>query len=928
MKVVFLNALRQTAELPFLKVWEERLFDYLFSLPDILGVAVRLLRTEPEQERVFVLNRPFAAPEFLALMDWSDRLDLLFSGDGDSMEIYNCVLPDGGHAVVMFAPFISGHVNLGEVILVAKPLSPQGFSEWSLFCDQFASLLLGKIQPDWRHHAFGSDSNSIAALDFLLDVQRLSDKTGAPDSFSRGNIENRWSDEDVSYLYRFLSSFQSQFDLDTVFAIQRVGPDKTQIVINSWVNTFEELHPAVIEMLENLLAHEKLPPLSACRMNVFSRGRLAPEHRSREPLFRSFPCEVDGTHFGHLGVFMHREADLKGIYRLMALLANHLGFRFAHLFQERKEELHGRLLQQINFTCNLLTASADVRDICRQLADSLPILFGQSGGAVLRFPPGEDALEIVHSFGPVPEGFDPAVAASGPGIIRDHIHEGSAFRAASDDSENPVRFVFPFCPTPNLAIDLGEPFQQRSLGGLILYQIPENKPLDGENIELLKILLNGVSSAMLVARNYQEKLDTIKALERLIGRLGEHGESAEEMSTGLLSEVVDIIRRLLNVGRCSILTLSPDGKSLIIRKSFGIPDDVLALASIPIGGEISGKVALTGQTIRIDNIEADPQLQKRSLEAYFNRSLLSVPLLSRSPDGSARVIGVINVNNKVSGLTFTEQDQQLLEAIAHLVVVAQENLDLMEKQHETERIEQQIRDAREVQMALLPRFFESVPLSLRISGRSLPAREIGGDFYDAMPLPDGRYLAAIGDVSGKGMPAAILMAGVRMLLRMVASQASQPAKILDRVNELIAKDMDPYHFVTLQVATINPRTGELTAASAGHGPLLASVGGKTVQLTTGKGMPLGIHPPGVPFQETIFQFIGNYTLLFTTDGLSEERCPTGEMFGSERVTQFLSEMQHSDPETIVRELFARLDSWRGNHEAHDDRTLLVVKFRP
>ncbi|MBF0502829.1 MAG: SpoIIE family protein phosphatase [Candidatus Riflebacteria bacterium] len=925
MKVVFINALRQTAELPFLKVWESSLFDYLFTLPDILGVAVRLLRTEPEQERVFVMSRPFTPVEFLSMMDWADQLNILFDIDASGEEVYNCKLPDHNHGVVIFAPFITGHVNLGELVLVTKPLSPKNFSEWSFFCDQFASLLLGKIRPDRRYQTFSSDSSSSAALDFLLDVQRLTEHSNTS-SPAHVSIEERWSDEDVFYLYHFLSNFQSQFDLDTVFAIQRISPEHTQVVIASWVDKLEELHPAVLEMLENLLEHEGLPALSACNTRIFSRGRRPPEHRNRDPWFRSFPCGVDENYFGHLGVFMHRDADLRGIYRLMALLANHLGFRFSHLFQERKEELHARLLQQINFTCNLLTASADVRDICRQVGDSLPTLFGQFGGAILHYPPGQDTLEVVHSFGPKPTGYDLIETVLLSGIISDHIHEGSAFRVAPDDQKNPVRFVFPFCPTPNLSYNIEEPFQQRSLGGLVLYNIPENRPLNHESIELLKILLNGVSAALLVARNYQEKMDTIKALERLIWRLGEHDESPAQMSEGLMTEVVDIIRSLLNVNRCSILTLSPDEKSLVIRKSYGIPDEVLAHAHIPIGSEISGSVAKNGKSIRIDNIEADVKFQKRSMEAYFNRSLLSVPLLGRTSDGSPQVVGVINVNNKINGLTFTDQDQQLLESIAHLLVVAQTNVDLMENRHERERIGQQIRDAHEVQMALLPRNFDAVPGSLRLSGRSLPARQIGGDFYDAMPLPDGRYLAAIGDVSGKGMPAAILMAGVRMLLRMVAIQTPQPARILDRVNELITKDMDAYHFVTLQIVAIDPKTGDSTAASAGHGPLLSLISGKTCQLAAGSGMPLGIHPVGVPFRENAINLKSGDMLMFTTDGLSEERGRDGEMFGTDRVSDLLFEMQHSDPEVIVKELFNKLDSWRENNDAHDDRTVLVVKF--
>lgn len=929
MKVVFLNALRQAAELPLLRTWEPRAFEFLSELPEFLGIGIRLLQTVPEQERVFVLHHPYSAPEFLALMDWADQLNMLFDPDAVGDEVFNCILPDQKHGVVMFAPFISGHVNLGEVMLVTRPLTPERFAEWSLFCDQFASLLLGKIQPDWRHGNGQADGNPAAALDFLLDVHRLGERERPSENLSRLVPAERWFEEDVAYLFRFLSSFQAQFDLDTVFAVQRVGPDQTHVIISSWVERLEDLHPAIVEMLENLLAHEGLPPLASCRTRVFNRGRLPPEHRGRDPWFRSFVCEVDGAHYGQLGVFMHRETDLKGIYRLMALLANHLAFRFDHLYRRRKEETQAELLKEINRTTSNLTALAanvDAAGIIDALADRLPALFGQYCGAILLFRPGTEEIDVDCRFGIPPEGFDPRSALTESGILRESLIAGREFSLPPEDSQSPVRFLFPFCQTSQLPRDPEDAFAPMFLGCLLFYNRPANRPLNDDHLKLLEILLNGVSAALQVALKYQEKLDTIKALEGLIGRLSDQSGDLTEVREALLSEVVEVIRRLLNVNRCSILTLDPDRKHLVIEKSYGLPSEVVNKTKIPLGEEISGVVARTGRSLRIADIESDPQFPKRSLEAYFNRSLLSVPLSRTDSNGVSEVIGVINVNNKASGLTFTEQDQQLLEAIADVVVVASENLRQAESKRQAELFDRQLRDAREVQLALLPRSFEGIPDQLQIFGASQPARQIGGDFYDALPLPDGRWLAAIGDVSGKGMPAAILMAGVRTLLQMVAHETSHPAQILTRVNNLLSKDLDSYHFVTLQLAAIDITTGDVRTASAGHGPLLAIIDGQVREVDGGQGLPLGIHPEEMKFEEGSCRLSPGDLLLFLTDGLTDERNEAGEMFGAERLHCHFVEHRCKTSQQMVSDLFARLDSWRGNNEAHDDRTALVLKY--
>ncbi|HQG28442.1 MAG TPA: SpoIIE family protein phosphatase [Candidatus Ozemobacteraceae bacterium] len=463
-------------------------------------------------------------------------------------------------------------------------------------------------------------------------------------------------------------------------------------------------------------------------------------------------------------------------------------------------------------------------------------------------------------------------------------------------------------------------FHQRSLGGVVIYNTDDNRMMNADILELLNFLLNGFSAALRVAYNYQEKLETIKALEGLIARLDNQDK--------LLEEMVDIIKRLLKVERISFLTVDSDSRTLSIKNSYGIRAEVVRSMQIPIGEGISGYVAETGETLRIDNIEeSESKFKKRSLEHYFNRSLLSVPLITTESDGRPKVLGVINVNNKTNGLTFNQQDQQMLESIAHLVVAALTNIDLTNAKHEHDLLQQQLDNARDVQMALLPRKFSNMPPELDMFAKSEPAIQIGGDFFDGIKLPDGRWLAAIGDVSGKGMSAAIIMAMSRIILRTVVHETSEPVKIMERMHEYLSRDISDYYFVTMQIVVIDPATGSAEMVSAGHGPLLGRLGGSLVQLESMGGFPLAVGGSGVTFESVAFRVQPGDQLLFFTDGLPEEYAPNREMFGLERTKELFTASRGLPPKDLVERFFSAAEQWRAGGDAHDDLTIMAVEYR-
>src|SRR5215211_721787 len=244
---------------------------------------------------------------------------------------------------------------------------------------------------------------------------------------------------------------------------------------------------------------------------------------------------------------------------------------------------------------------------------------------------------------------------------------------------------------------------------------------------------------------------------------------------------------------------------------------------------------------------------------------------------------------------------------------------------ERERIEQEMRVARNIQQASLPREVPEL-VGWQISPYYQPAREVGGDFYDFFDLEDSRVGIVVGDATGKGMPAALVAEASSNMLRAVAQalDSSSPSEVLARVNETLMARIPPNMFVTCFYAVLDPKRGNLRYANAGHDlPYLRRNSGEVEELRA-TGMPLGLMPGlGYEQKETVFD-VGE-AALFYSDGLVEAHDPQGEMFGFPRLRELVSE--HGDEkraleEALLEELYSFVkEGW----EQEDDITLLTLK---
>jgi len=282
------------------------------------------------------------------------------------------------------------------------------------------------------------------------------------------------------------------------------------------------------------------------------------------------------------------------------------------------------------------------------------------------------------------------------------------------------------------------------------------------------------------------------------------------------------------------------------------------------------------------------------------------------PTGEEDTVEGIHIH-RISGGKITEEWSTLD------VVPVWENLT--QQIRERERVEQELGVARSIQQASLPKEVPTLE-GWRIVPHYQPAREVGGDFYDFFELDDGQLGLVVGDATSKGVPAALVMSSARSMLRAVAQTSNSPGEVLRRANDPLVADIPPNMFVTCFYAILEPESGRLSYANAGHDLPYVRHGSDAEELRA-RGMPLGLMP-GMNYEEKEIILQVGQSALFYSDGLVEAHDPTGEMFGFPRLRELVAEHgeERSMGEVLLKELYSFVgEGW----EQEDDITLLTLR---
>ncbi|MFL5803022.1 MAG: SpoIIE family protein phosphatase [Roseiflexaceae bacterium] len=300
---------------------------------------------------------------------------------------------------------------------------------------------------------------------------------------------------------------------------------------------------------------------------------------------------------------------------------------------------------------------------------------------------------------------------------------------------------------------------------------------------------------------------------------------------------------------------------------------------------------------------------------------LAVPLVSQG-----ELLGVLNLGPRLSQQDYSSDDRALLNNLATQAAPALRVAQLVRQQQAEvrarERIEQELQVARLIQQTLLPKTEPVLP-GWQISAYYRPARAVGGDFYDFLEMPDGRLAIVVGDVTDKGVPAALVMATTRSILRGAARRLVSPGPVLERINELLCPEIPPKMFVTCLYALLDPASGRLQYANAGHDvPYWRYDGG--VEELRATGMPLGLMP-NMRYEEHEISLAPGDGVLFYSDGLVEAHNARRELFGFPRLQAFIESHTEGPGPGLIQALLADLAAFTGGEaEQEDDITLVTL----
>ncbi|HEY4283821.1 MAG TPA: GAF domain-containing SpoIIE family protein phosphatase [Chthoniobacterales bacterium] len=351
-------------------------------------------------------------------------------------------------------------------------------------------------------------------------------------------------------------------------------------------------------------------------------------------------------------------------------------------------------------------------------------------------------------------------------------------------------------------------------------------------------------------------------------------------------------------------------------------DSFLRLHSVMVGEGVLGKVWQTGQAVCLNELSEAPELAKLRDSPLATASIMIAPLFYGKQN-----MGILALGNGRMGAPFTQSDFVVFKSIAEQSAFALYNAIIYSEANEKKRLDHDLEIARDIQRILLPSVAPAVA-GFEINGINVPARQVSGDYFDYIKVDEQRLGVAIADVSGKGVPASLIMAICRSVLRSQSPNNASPADVLRKVNRQLYPDIKEDMFISMAYLIFDSVNNRVTLARAGHdAPLLYKRSNQTVTPVKPRGMALGIDSGSVFDRLTVdFDVTLEHDdcLVLYTDGVTEALDAEGYEFGLERTIQSVRASAMSGASAIVQRVIDDVRNFAGSQPQHDDITLIAI----
>ncbi|MDQ3806077.1 MAG: SpoIIE family protein phosphatase [Acidobacteriota bacterium] len=384
-----------------------------------------------------------------------------------------------------------------------------------------------------------------------------------------------------------------------------------------------------------------------------------------------------------------------------------------------------------------------------------------------------------------------------------------------------------------------------------------------------------------------------------------------------LRQVARLVFEAVPAERCLIM-LRDDASGELKMRAAEMRDRRPDVGEVRVSRTIIEEVVAQGRSVLTSDAQHDPRFKSSTVTFQGIRSVLAVPL-----GVGERIFGLIYADSPLATSRFTEDHLKVLTTLGSVAAIRVENARLIEEHLEQQGLEREMQLAREIQQRFQPTAPPAVA-GYELQGISFPSYQIGGDYYDFIPCQDGRLVVALGDVSGKGTSAALLMSSLHAAVHAQVAACRPIAETIGAVNRYLADNTPPNRFVTLFYAELDALTGSLSFINAGHNPpIIAHAGGTTEQLGSG-GLPLGIMPE-FSYKEGRTTLQPGDVLVAYSDGVTEQQNPRGEEFGMTRLQNVILQNPDRSAAAIRDKIEAALSAFAQGTAAGDDITLLIVK---
>jgi phosphoserine phosphatase RsbU/P len=561
-----------------------------------------------------------------------------------------------------------------------------------------------------------------------------------------------------------------------------------------------------------------------------------------------------------------------------------------------------------------VTAVLDFEELLAQIPKLIARLIEYDAFAVYLIDPRRGELITAYAVG-YPDHVAPLPLKLGRGLVGAAVE--SQMPLLVNDVAGDPRYV---TIVPGMASELVVPLlhKKRPIGALNVLSHHKDQ-FTAADVELLRQFAAHVAVGIVNARLFEGSRADADAFETL-AEIGRDVTSVLELDE-LFARIAQSMRRLIDYRTFGIWLVSGDGSELEIKHAVKYGDKI-QMTGVPIGEGLIGYAALHREPVLVPDVSQDPR--------YINivpdvRSELAIPMMLKD-----RCIGVLDLESPELD-AFSKRDVEILTVLASQAAVAIENARLYETVRANEvRLEKEMRFAQRVQAALLPIGLPKRMKGVEVGARFAPARELGGDFHDFLAPETNMLAVALGDVSGKGVPAALysvfaaeLIRG-RTFRRRYLPDRSGPASVLSSVNTILHQRQLEEYYCTLCYAIFDLKRRVVTLANSGLPyPIRASAEGVSqIELP---GVPLGSFP-GSAYDELTFALHSGDLFVFCSDGVSEAMNADGEEFGAARLIDVVTQSRELAPRALVDAIFDAVEAFRQGFPPNDDMTAVAVRI--